>query len=645
MKPIHATVVAALLAASGLSQQIPLPTHASTYNGFSRGFNYTAPVDHIITQLDLPANAFQAGDTAGYLVRINGAVALHSTGNAGAIAANIRVDTGDIVDVLGNWSPAATGSFSAHNSYGNFAPFASNVLGAAVTLNRVGWQWDIGSANYTAGSYLPPTTGPLGRVLVTVAPQANVFADFSSDVQSGPSPLTVAFQDTSTTNTNPIIGWQWDFEHDGTIDSTAQHPIHTYVTCGSHDVSLTVTDGITAPATVVKTAYIRTDATTAAFTDTLVAPLMVQFTDGSAGSPTSWAWDLDGDGTTDSTVQNPTATYPNTNPVTVSLTVQRLCGAASTTSKAVVAAQQLTTTFANNNSLGPGATMLFDVDISNADGITITGLDINTTAPATLPFAVDVWVCAGGLAGNEQDPGAWTRIAQAVGTASGAGGTPSPAPFVTPAYLPAGTYGLALHYGGAGPDYTDGNGTNQTYGNGDLTLALGISRGTTAGAPFGAGQTFDPRVWNGTIYYETFAFTGTAAYDEFGAGCPSSLGVPSLTENAAPVLGTTMTVTVDNMPAPATGLMMIGFSKTTSILGPLPLDSAAFGAPGCSLRVSPEINPFVSGAGNTAIWSLTIPNNATLAGVRIFQQVIVFEIGINAAGAVNSNAAAMLVGN
>jgi hypothetical protein len=39
------------------------------------------------------------------------------------------------------------------------------------------------------------------------------------------------------------------------------------------------------------------------------APLAVQFTDASANAPTAWAWDLDGDGTTDSTVQNPSRVY------------------------------------------------------------------------------------------------------------------------------------------------------------------------------------------------------------------------------------------------------------------------------------------------------------------------------------------------
>jgi trimeric autotransporter adhesin len=39
------------------------------------------------------------------------------------------------------------------------------------------------------------------------------------------------------------------------------------------------------------------------------APLAVQFSDGSSGAPTSWAWDFDNNGVTDSTLQHPSHTY------------------------------------------------------------------------------------------------------------------------------------------------------------------------------------------------------------------------------------------------------------------------------------------------------------------------------------------------
>lgn len=52
-----------------------------------------------------------------------------------------------------------------------------------------------------------------------------------------------------------------------------------------------------------------------------VKPLKVQFTDQSTGVPTEWAWDFNGDGVIDSTVQNPSYTYTTAGVYTVSLTV------------------------------------------------------------------------------------------------------------------------------------------------------------------------------------------------------------------------------------------------------------------------------------------------------------------------------------
>jgi hypothetical protein len=62
---------------------------------------------------------------------------------------------------------------------------------------------------------------------------------------------------------------------------------------------------------VTRTGYIRVDAVDASFTAS-IAPgsTIAAFTDRSAGSPTSWAWDFENDGIVDSTAQNPVHTYP-----------------------------------------------------------------------------------------------------------------------------------------------------------------------------------------------------------------------------------------------------------------------------------------------------------------------------------------------
>ena len=56
------------------------------------------------------------------------------------------------------------------------------------------------------------------------------------------------------------------------------------------------------------------------------APLAVNFSDLSSGSPTSWAWDFDNNGVVDSTVQNPSIVYANPGTYTVKLTVSNASG-------------------------------------------------------------------------------------------------------------------------------------------------------------------------------------------------------------------------------------------------------------------------------------------------------------------------------
>ncbi|MFM1873528.1 MAG: hypothetical protein RL398_2950, partial [Planctomycetota bacterium] len=154
--------------------QVAIPPHSSVYNGYTRGFNFTAQNAFQIVQLELPLDAFQAGDSAGFAVRVNGTMAFHLVGQVGpAVPCNIAVQPGDIVDVVGNWSPAAPGTFTAHNSYGNAAPYATVIEGVPHTLNRTGVQDDIANPAWVPGNgFLAPTTGAIGRVLMYTAPAA-----------------------------------------------------------------------------------------------------------------------------------------------------------------------------------------------------------------------------------------------------------------------------------------------------------------------------------------------------------------------------------------------------------------------------------------------------------------------------------------
>jgi len=83
------------------------------------------------------------------------------------------VHSGDVVDVIGNWSGANPGSFTARNSFTlGMTDYATDILGVPHTIRRCGWQWDIGDPNWTTstGSYITTTFGEIGRVLMTCEP-------------------------------------------------------------------------------------------------------------------------------------------------------------------------------------------------------------------------------------------------------------------------------------------------------------------------------------------------------------------------------------------------------------------------------------------------------------------------------------------
>lgn len=67
----------------------------------------------------------------------------------------------------------------------------------------------------------------------------NPAANFVADKTMGDVPLTVSFTDLST---NAPTGWEWDFDNDGSVESTLQHPTHTYTETGTYAVKLRVTN-------------------------------------------------------------------------------------------------------------------------------------------------------------------------------------------------------------------------------------------------------------------------------------------------------------------------------------------------------------------------------------------------------------------
>jgi len=297
-------------------------------------------------------------------------------------------------------SPAPVAAFNATPVVGA-APLNVQFTDTSVGQNITGWAWDFNNdgiidstvqnptmvytkpGNYTADLTVTDadgsnTTTKAGFILVT----NGVIPNFTADTTTGLAPLTVHFHDTSVGQ--DITGWAWDFNNDGIIDSTDQDPVCVYNQPGNYTVNLTVTNALGTNA-IIKKGFITVTslAPIAGFTANTtygVAPVAVQFTDTSVGQDIAgWAWDFNGDGIIDSTLQNPTMIYTKPGNYTVNLTVTNSYGTNTTSEQGYVLVSNgvPVARFAVNKTSGPAPLVVQFRDISRGPTITSWSWDFN----------------------------------------------------------------------------------------------------------------------------------------------------------------------------------------------------------------------------------------------------------------------------
>ncbi|MDO9186755.1 MAG: PKD domain-containing protein [Bacteroidia bacterium] len=202
-----------------------------------------------------------------------------------------------------NWSfgdgGVDTGAVSTH-LYGGTGPYNYSV----VVTDSNGCA---GICNNTLNIVLPPVV----NAGFTFAPVAICGS------------TSVVFSDTSMGTTT---WWQWDFG-DGSPTSPLQNPIHIYSIPGNYSVTLIAgntiyTDTIVSP-NIISVLIVPT-ANISYINDTVCFPLSHQFFDISPGSA-SWQWNF-GDGSTSSTLQNPSHKYSAPGTYNVTLTVTSIDG-------------------------------------------------------------------------------------------------------------------------------------------------------------------------------------------------------------------------------------------------------------------------------------------------------------------------------
>jgi PKD repeat protein len=125
------------------------------------------------------------------------------------------------------------------------------------TNGPTSWSWDFNNDGITDDTSQHPThtftvglysvqliatnsagSGTMTRLFYISVSSPPVVVDFTATPTNGAKPLIVQFTDASV---GSPTAWAWDFDNNGTTDSTAQNPTYTYVNAGTYSVKLTAT--------------------------------------------------------------------------------------------------------------------------------------------------------------------------------------------------------------------------------------------------------------------------------------------------------------------------------------------------------------------------------------------------------------------
>jgi PKD repeat protein len=203
--------------------------------------------------------------------------------------------------------------------YSNGSIMRTYTFNTTPTLTKLHFGDSSRPSAYTAFCYIDEFTVYDYAYTGETVDEKDLTADFSANVTSGGAPLAVQFTDESTSKSNKIVSWNWNFG-DGN-QSTYSCPSNTFASDGKYHVSLTVEDSIGTTDTETKQFYINVSGTiteiNADFTSDVVKgepPLTVYFEDCSQSPDQimAWQWNFDYDANhtaVDSTLQNASHTY------------------------------------------------------------------------------------------------------------------------------------------------------------------------------------------------------------------------------------------------------------------------------------------------------------------------------------------------
>jgi PKD repeat protein len=331
------------------------------------------------------------------------------------------------------------------------------------------WQWGDGTANTTgtgtpihaftvAGVYqvnLTATNADGSNLSANTAITAQALtppvANFTSNTTSTKVNKQIQFNDTSS---NTPTSWQWQWG-DGTANGTTVNPIHSYSSVGVYSVNLTATNA-DGSGSIEKANYITISALTPPIANFSVnntygfVPLPIQFTDTSTGgTPTSWDWQF-GDGSANSTLQDPVHIY-GIGTYTINLTVSNADGSSSVQYSNLILVDPDPIPVANfyampTNGAAPLTVNFFDTSTnypmawnwSFGDGVNSTTQSPSHvySTPGTYTVTLSAW----------NTNGTNTRVIANMIVVSAPTPTPTPTPTATPTPVPVPPGGNAAPY-------------------------------------------------------------------------------------------------------------------------------------------------------------------------------------------------------
>lgn len=204
--------------------------------------------------------------------------------------------------------PPLFADFSGYNvCLGSPIQFEDKTVGGYTPYSS--WQWNFGDGSTYSGKTPPPHTySSAGKYTVTLTVTdrmgiissksrdfyvwAHPVADFTYSQQCG---FEIQFNDASTATatagiTPTISQWSWDFNNDGTADSSSQNPKYTFTAAGTYPVKLTITDSNGCTSSITKNIIVNPAAVATASSNSPVCEgSTIQLTGGPSGMK-SYSW-------------------------------------------------------------------------------------------------------------------------------------------------------------------------------------------------------------------------------------------------------------------------------------------------------------------------------------------------------------------